>query len=152
MGDDTLCVGDVVCLYSAESYGFVFSSQSSSVHNEVAVGSKQNKEKPDFKDQNVFSFEVCVANRYKLNKELRKLQDKIEEDPENYVLRSQLHGKEQAAKSETDDNEQEQSRQQGKKLLYGQIIQLKHRFTQKFIHVSTTITSPTESNNMAVSS
>ena len=29
-----------------------------------------------------------------------------------------------AAKAETEDNEQEQKRQQGKKLLYGQIIQV----------------------------
>ncbi|XP_053404110.1 inositol 1,4,5-trisphosphate receptor type 2-like isoform X2 [Mercenaria mercenaria] len=150
MADDTLCIGDVVCLYSAESYGFVFSSQSSSVHNEVAVGSKQDKVKPDVKDQNLLSFEVCIANRYKLNKTYRKIQSKIEEDPNNYALRSQHHQAQLAAKAETDDNEQEQKRQQGKKLLYGQIIQLKHRFTLKYIHVSTTTTSPTESNNMAV--
>ncbi|WAR27713.1 hypothetical protein MAR_013417 [Mya arenaria] len=106
MADDTLCIGDSVCLYSAESYGFVFSTQTSSVHNEVAVGHKQNKSKPDIRDQN--------------------------------------------ANAETEDNELEQKRQQGKKLLYGQIIQLKHKFTDKFIHVSTTVTSYTESNNMAV--
>lgn len=150
MADDTLCIGDVVCLYSAESYGFVFSSQSSSVHNEVAVGSKQDKRKPDVKDQNLLSFEICVANRYKLNKTFRKIQAKIEDDPNNYALRSQHHQAQLAAKAETEDNEQEQKRQQGKKLLYGQIIQIKHRFTLKYIHVSTTTTSPTESNNMAV--
>jgi len=41
----------------------------------------------------VFSFEVCVANRYKLNKGFRKLQTKIEDDPHNYTLRSQVHQK-----------------------------------------------------------
>ncbi|KAL4219957.1 hypothetical protein ACF0H5_020368 [Mactra antiquata] len=150
MADDTLCIGDVVCLYSAESYGFVFSSQSSTVHNEVAVGTKQDKLKPDVKDQNLLSFEVCIANRYKLNKKFRKLKAKSEDDPNNWSLRSQLHTAQLAAKAEAEDNELEQKRQQGKKLLYGQIIQLKHRFTSKYIHVSTTTTSPTESNNMAV--
>ncbi|XP_052783710.1 inositol 1,4,5-trisphosphate receptor type 1-like isoform X3 [Mya arenaria] len=150
MADDTLCIGDSVCLYSAESYGFVFSTQTSSVHNEVAVGHKQNKSKPDIRDQNVFAFEVCVGNRYKLNKGYRKLKSKIADDPNNYILRSQLHQKQIAANAETEDNELEQKRQQGKKLLYGQIIQLKHKFTDKFIHVSTTVTSYTESNNMAV--
>jgi len=28
MAEDTLCVGDSVCLYAAESYGFVMSTQS----------------------------------------------------------------------------------------------------------------------------
>lgn len=151
MADDTLCIGDYVCLYSAESYGYVFSSQSSTVHHEVPVGSKQDKNRPDIKDQNVITFEICVANRYKLNKKFRKLQEKTFEDPNNLALRSQLHTAQVAAKAETEDNELEQKRQQGKKVLYGQVIQLKHALTQKYIHVSTTTTSFTESSNMAVS-
>ncbi|XP_060553969.1 inositol 1,4,5-trisphosphate receptor type 2-like [Ruditapes philippinarum] len=150
MADDTLYIGDVICLYSAESYGFVFSSQSSSVHNWIAVGSKQDKRKPDVKDQNLLSFEICVANRYKLNKQSRELKSKIEEHPDDYTLRTRYHQAKNAAKAESEDNELEQKRQQGKKLLYGQVVQLKHRFTRKYIHVSTAATSPTEGKNMAI--
>ena len=39
----------------------------------------------------VITFEICVANRYKLNKKFRKLQEKTFEDPNNLALRSQLH-------------------------------------------------------------
>ena len=41
-------------------------------------------------------------------------------------------------------------RQNGKALTYGQIIQLRHVFTDKFVHASTTQTSYTESNNIKV--
>ncbi|XP_053404101.1 inositol 1,4,5-trisphosphate receptor type 3-like isoform X2 [Mercenaria mercenaria] len=102
------------------------------------------------KDQNLLSFEICVANRYKLNKKARELQSRIDERPDDYTLRSRFHQAQLAAKAETEDNDLEQKRQQGKKLLYGQVIQLKHRFTLKYIHVSTSATSPTEGKNMAV--
>ncbi|XP_061178320.1 inositol 1,4,5-trisphosphate receptor type 2-like [Saccostrea echinata] len=148
--DDTLSVGDTVCLYSAESFGFIFSTQSSSVHNEVAVGSRQDRHRPDVQDQQVISFNLEVANRYKLNKQLRKLQAKLAEDPENISLRNTVSRAKLAAEAENDDNILEQKRQQGKKVLYGQIIQLRHLFTNKYIHVSTTKTSDTETNNMAV--
>ena len=35
------------------------------------------------------SFEICVANRFKLNKSYRKIQTKLEDDPNNLALRSQ---------------------------------------------------------------
>ncbi|CAC5372088.1 unnamed protein product [Mytilus coruscus] len=130
MSEDTLCVGDSVCLYATESYGFVMSTQSSSVHNEVAVGCRQDRVKPDIKDQHSH----C-----------------LQWQPENEGQISLVNiNKQLAADSENDDNNLEQKRQQGKKVVYGQIIQLQHTFTQKYIHVSTTKTSSTESNNMAV--
>lgn len=148
--DDTLSVGDTVCLYSAESFGFIFSTQSSSVHNEVAVGSRQDRKMPDIHDQHVISFKIEVANRYKLNKSLKKLATKLAEEPGNIPLRNQVSKAKLAAVAENEDNILEQKRQQGKKVLYGQIIQLRHLFTNKYIHVSTTKTSNTETNNMAV--
>ncbi|XP_033761182.1 inositol 1,4,5-trisphosphate receptor type 3-like isoform X6 [Pecten maximus] len=148
--DDTLSVGDIVCLYSSESYGFLLTTQSSSVHNQLAVGSKQDRVRPDIQDQHVISFEICVANRYKLNKKYRKLCSKLNEDPENLSLRTNTTQAQLAAQAENDDNNLEQKRQQGKKVVYGQVVQLKNSFSQKYIHVSTTKTSETESNNMAV--
>ncbi|XP_065924754.1 inositol 1,4,5-trisphosphate receptor type 3 isoform X2 [Magallana gigas] len=148
--DDTLSVGDTICLYSAESFGFIFSTQSSSVHNEVAVGSRQDRQRPNVQDQQVISFHLEVANRYKLNKKLRKIQAKLGDDPENISMRNAVSRAKAAADAENDDNILEQKRQLGKKVLYGQVIQLRHQFTNKYIHVSTTKTSDTESNNMAV--
>ncbi|KAK3095082.1 hypothetical protein FSP39_010070, partial [Pinctada imbricata] len=55
-----------------------------------------------------------------------------------------------AAEAENNDNEILQKRSQGKKVLYGQTIQLRHVFTNKYIHISTTNTSVIEGNNMAV--
>uniref|UniRef100_K1QKL7 Inositol 1,4,5-trisphosphate receptor n=1 Tax=Magallana gigas TaxID=29159 RepID=K1QKL7_MAGGI len=91
-----------------------------------------------------------VANRYKLNKKLRKIQAKLGDDPENISMRNAVSRAKAAADAENDDNILEQKRQLGKKVLYGQVIQLRHQFTNKYIHVSTTKTSDTESNNMAV--
>ncbi|XP_062567417.1 inositol 1,4,5-trisphosphate receptor type 3-like isoform X1 [Saccostrea cucullata] len=148
--DDTLSVGDTVCFYSAESFGFIFSTQSSSVHNEIAVGARQDRKRPNVQDQHVISFNIEVANRYKLNKSYRKLQAKLAEEPGNIPLRNSVSKAKLAAEAENEDNVLEQKRQQGKKVLYGQIIQLRHLFTNKYIHVSTTKTSNTETNNMAV--
>ena len=54
------------------------------------------------------------------------------------------------AAAEQEDNATEQRRQHGKKVLYGQIIQLRHVFSGKFVHISTTQTSRTETSNMQV--
>uniref|UniRef100_A0A1I8FE30 MIR domain-containing protein n=1 Tax=Macrostomum lignano TaxID=282301 RepID=A0A1I8FE30_9PLAT len=55
-----------------------------------------------------------------------------------------------SAEAEAHDNDMEQARQRGKKVLYGQMIQLQHAFTGKYVHISTQNTSPTESSNMQV--
>ncbi|XP_076096104.1 inositol 1,4,5-trisphosphate-gated calcium channel ITPR3-like isoform X9 [Mytilus galloprovincialis] len=148
--ENLLTVGDKIFLYAEHCSGFLHSFQSSSVHNEVAVGCRQDRVKPDIKDQHIISFTLRVANRYKLNKKFNKQQTKLEAEPENILLRTQVAHAKLAADSENDDNNLEQKRQQGKKVVYGQVIQLQHSFTQKYIHVSTTKTSSTESNNMAV--
>ncbi|XP_033730119.1 LOW QUALITY PROTEIN: inositol 1,4,5-trisphosphate receptor type 2-like [Pecten maximus] len=98
----------------------------------------------------MITFEICVANRYKLNKQFKKQSSKLAEDPENLALRASVAQSKLAAVAETEDNETEQKRQQGRKVLYGQIVQLRHVFSSKYIHVSTTKTSETESSNMAV--
>ncbi|ESO83880.1 hypothetical protein LOTGIDRAFT_236387 [Lottia gigantea] len=162
--DDTLCVGDVVCLYSEEANGFALSKQSSSVHSEIAVASRQDRVRPYIPDQQdyfktfiklncsilVISFQICVANRYKLNKRYRKLQAQSYDRPDDIALKNSVAQAKITADSESEDNDSEQKRQLGRKVLYGQVIQLRHLFTGKYIHVSTTKTSITESNNMAV--
>ncbi|XP_064638655.1 inositol 1,4,5-trisphosphate receptor type 3-like isoform X2 [Lineus longissimus] len=146
----SLCFGDAVAFFSEEQYGFAFSTQSSSIHAEIAVAKNQDRRKPNIPDCQVLSFKICYANRYKLNKKYRKLKKKSEENPSNIALKSQVSETKIAADAENDDNRSEQTRQNGKKLLYGQIIQLCHVFTGKFIQISTTQTSKTETSNMEI--
>ncbi|GFR59735.1 inositol 1,4,5-trisphosphate receptor type 3-like isoform X13 [Elysia marginata] len=56
-----------------------------------------------------------------------------------------------AAEAEHADNTSEQKRQQGKKVRYGEIVQLKHVLTNKYIHMCTSQTSQRDKNNMMVS-
>ncbi|KAK7486477.1 hypothetical protein BaRGS_00022278, partial [Batillaria attramentaria] len=98
----------------------------------------------------IIAFEVCAANRYKLTKKYTKLKAQSDADPDNLRLKNSVAQAKIAADAEKEDNELEQKRNQGKKVLYGHTVQLRHLFTSKYIHVSTTKTSRTESNNMAV--
>lgn len=43
-----------------------------------------------FVSLSVISFALCVANRYKLNKKYVKLQQKLDADSENILLRTQV--------------------------------------------------------------
>ncbi len=54
------------------------------------------------------------------------------------------------SEAEQGDNEAEQKRQKGRQLRYGQIIQLRHMFTGKYIHASSTQTSNRDKNSMMV--
>ncbi|CAE1323874.1 unnamed protein product [Acanthosepion pharaonis] len=55
-----------------------------------------------------------------------------------------------AAQAENADNAAEQKRQLGKRVRYGEIIQLKHGFTKKYIHMCTSQTSQRDKNNMMI--
>ncbi|KAL5004999.1 hypothetical protein ScPMuIL_018455, partial [Solemya velum] len=91
-----------------------------SVHNEVAVGSRQDRIQPDIPDQHVISFEVCVANRYKLNKKYKSLSTQLDESTDDLSLRTAVSQAKISADAENEDNHLEQKRQQGKKVSYGQ--------------------------------
>ncbi|XP_025079753.1 inositol 1,4,5-trisphosphate receptor type 3-like [Pomacea canaliculata] len=148
--DNALGIGDIVCLYSEETLGFVYSTQTSSYHNGLAVGSREDRRRPSVADQYTIAFEICTPNRYKLSKQYRKLKTQLLTDPDNSRLKNAASHSKMAAESEKEDNEMEQKKNQGKKVLYGQIVQLRHLFTNKYIHISTTKTSYREGNNMAV--
>ncbi|CAH1239559.1 ITPR1 [Branchiostoma lanceolatum] len=161
-GDDELCIGDFICLYSEESAGYVFSQMSSTVlapnqqglkgagHTEVSVGVKQHRKKPSLPNAQVATFKICVQYRYKASKKHWMAQEESRKDPTDLTKKSEMYRALAAANSESADNEMEQKRQEGKRLHYGQVIQLQHVFTKKFLHVSTTQTSHTEINNMRV--
>ncbi|XP_070173522.1 inositol 1,4,5-trisphosphate-gated calcium channel ITPR3-like [Littorina saxatilis] len=148
--DDTLSIGDIVCLYSEERSGYMYSTQSSKFHNDIAVGLNQDRQRPPLGDQHTIAFEICYANRYKLTSKHSKLRTQSEKQPDNIPLRNSVAHAKIAADTEQEDNDWEQKRNQGKRVLYGTVVQLRHLFTRKYLHVSTKKTSQTESNNMAV--
>ncbi|XP_077987360.1 inositol 1,4,5-trisphosphate-gated calcium channel ITPR1-like [Glandiceps talaboti] len=147
---EALSVGDLISLYSEEVYGYVFSQLSSCAHTSLHVAPKQDKDKPNLPNQQVASFQVCIQNRYKAQKRYRKAKETSDGDPNNLGKKNKASQLKIASDAEHNDNEQEQRRQHGKPVKYGQVVQLRHQFTGKYIHVSTTNTSMTEYSNMQV--
>ncbi|KAK2140829.1 hypothetical protein LSH36_1236g00006 [Paralvinella palmiformis] len=150
----------------------------SSAHNGLFVYQWQDREKPgNVPNPQAVQFQVCIQNRYKLNKKYRRLLPVGggENVPANVPLeqRTFMEQAKVAAQAENEDNIAEQRRQHGKRVRYGEIIQvgkqlvtagrdvclrkqlklvfhlqLNHVFTSKHIHVSTTQTSRRDKNNM----
>ncbi|KAK6195492.1 hypothetical protein SNE40_000911 [Patella caerulea] len=148
--DDTLCIGDNISLYSEDANGYVLSFQTSSVHSEIAVASKQERVRSHISNQQVKAFEVCVPNKYKQRSKYSRLLEQLKKGPDNINLKNSVAQAKITADQESEDNGSEQKKQQGRKVVYGQLIQLRHLFTGKYVHVSTKKTSNTESNNMTV--
>ena len=138
-------------MYCEETGGYIFNFQSSCAYNGLYIYYGQDRKKPqNIQDPKGITFQVCIQNRYKLNKQYRKLLDAIKDDPNNLELRALLPQAEAASNAEHSDNIAEQRRLQGKKVRYGDIVQLRHMYTHKFVHVSTTSTSTRDKNNMKI--
>ncbi|XP_059139568.1 inositol 1,4,5-trisphosphate receptor type 1-like isoform X3 [Physella acuta] len=151
MGEQ-LCIGDYLCLYCEETEGFVCSYQSSSTNSGLFVYTGQDRNRPtNIPNAHTVVFQVCIQNRYKLNKKYRKCVSYLQADSSDASARSMLTQAKLAAEAEKKDNLAEQTRQHGKRVRYGEIVQLKHIFTGKFVHMSTTHTSKKDKNNMKVS-
>uniref|UniRef100_A0A914XA54 Uncharacterized protein n=1 Tax=Plectus sambesii TaxID=2011161 RepID=A0A914XA54_9BILA len=150
VSDDDLCIGDVVGLYSEHARGYVFSFQSPNAHNEVAIGRCQTPYTPNIDCPHSIQFQIHAQNRYQAYKRLQIISERLAVDPSNAHLKAQVAQAKKFADTETADNEVEQCRQRGKPVYYGQIIQLRHAFTGKFIHVNTSQTSWCESSNLLV--
>ncbi|ELT91343.1 hypothetical protein CAPTEDRAFT_201920 [Capitella teleta] len=127
--------------------------RTSSAHNNLFIYQWQDREKPtNVPNPQALQFQVCIQNRYKLNKKHRKLlpanpETETDVSLETKTIRAQAK---LAAVAENEDNISEQRRQHGKRVRYGEVIQLKHVFTSKYIHISTTQTSRRDKNNMLV--
>ncbi|KAI0225590.1 hypothetical protein LSAT2_023663, partial [Lamellibrachia satsuma] len=67
----------------------VSSTIAGSIHNELAVAPRQDREKPHVPNCQAIAFELCVANRYKLNKAYEKLKAKSAAKPDDLTLRTQ---------------------------------------------------------------
>ncbi|CAH1798712.1 unnamed protein product [Owenia fusiformis] len=150
MMSDFLCIGDYICLYCEETEGYVYNCQSSTSHNVIHINQWQEREKPTgIPNPQAVTFQLCIQNRYKLNKKYRKWlpynPDEIDIEQKTSIQQAKL-----AADAENDDNVAEQKRQQGKKVRYGEVVQLRHVFTGKYIHISTTQTSRRDKNNMMI--
>ncbi|XP_064638087.1 inositol 1,4,5-trisphosphate receptor type 2-like isoform X2 [Lineus longissimus] len=149
---DFLCIGDYICLYCVGTDGYIFSYQSSCVHNGLYIYQQQDRETPaQIPNPHAVTFQVCIQNRYKLNKKYRKIYARGQRDDNDIRTKAQLPSAKMSAEAENNDNIAEQKRQHGKRVRYGEIIQLKHVYTGKYIHVSTTQGSVRDKNNMLVS-
>ncbi|KAL4234550.1 hypothetical protein ACF0H5_006191 [Mactra antiquata] len=149
-----LCIGDYICLYCEETEGYVYSEQSSATDNGLCIYTNQDRNRPtNIPNQHVVVFQVCIQNRYKLNKKYRKWLTTVGEgtNPAEANVKAILAQSSTAAQAENNDNELEQKRQHGKRVRYGEIVQLKHILTGKFVHMSTTQTSQIDKNYMKVS-
>ncbi|XP_060552412.1 inositol 1,4,5-trisphosphate receptor type 2-like [Ruditapes philippinarum] len=147
-----LCVGDSVCFFSVETEGFAYSLQSSSVHSHVFIYQNQDRDKPTkIPSAQACEFIVGLQNRYKLNKKFRKYKSMVA-NSEGIIHEDEtlLRQHKMAAEAENMDNAQEQKRQLGKRVRYGEIVQLKHVFTNKYIHTCTSQTSQVDKNNMVI--
>uniref|UniRef100_A0A914UJH6 MIR domain-containing protein n=1 Tax=Plectus sambesii TaxID=2011161 RepID=A0A914UJH6_9BILA len=143
-----LSIGDYITLYCEERLGFIQSYLSSSVFNDLAVLSNPNRQGPPVSNISAIVFQVCVAQRYQTNKKILKYKQLVDENPLDILLQTKYAAIQKAAENESNDNEAEQKRQTGRAVQYGQVIQLQHNFTGKWMHVNSISTSRTEPSNM----
>ncbi|KAH3824458.1 hypothetical protein DPMN_126294 [Dreissena polymorpha] len=123
----------------------------SSVHSQLYLYRGQEKDKPTkIPCAQACVFQVSIQNRYKLNKKYRKYLAQASSSGNLLEDTGALPQHKLAAEAENADNLQEQRRQMGKRVRYGEIIQLRHVFTNKFVHMWTSQTSQIDKNNMLV--
>ncbi|XP_035825085.1 inositol 1,4,5-trisphosphate receptor type 3 isoform X3 [Aplysia californica] len=147
-----LCIGDYLCLYCEETEGFVYSYQSSSTNNGLYVYNSQDRNRPtNIPNAHAVVFQICIQNRYKLDKKYRKCLSTYQTESSEPAVKAILAQAKMAAEAEKKDNLAEQTRQHGKRVRYGEIVQLKHGFTGKYVQMSTTHTSKKDKNNMRIS-
>ncbi|XP_077862152.1 inositol 1,4,5-trisphosphate-gated calcium channel ITPR1-like [Saccoglossus kowalevskii] len=147
---DSVCIGDVVSLFSEQGQNYVFSQVSSCAHTALHVHSGQHGNNRSIPNAEAVTFQMCVQNRYKALKNYKKAKQASEKFPKDTTKKLTALKLKISADKEQNNNEQEQKRQHGRPVIYGQIIQLKHKFTDKYIHVSSTQTSATEYSSILV--
>ncbi|CAD5117150.1 DgyrCDS5955 [Dimorphilus gyrociliatus] len=149
--EDSLHIGDYVCLFSSENSGFVFSELSGSQYNGLLVFNNQDVLCPkDIPDSQMITFEICPQNRYKLNKKYRLLKESYGKALMTGEESEALKDAKRSAETENEDNVAEERRLRGKLIRYGECIQLRHLFTNKFIQVDTSTTSLRDKNKLKV--
>eukprot|EP00043_Microstomoeca_roanoka_P019214 m.213666 g.213666 ORF g.213666 m.213666 type:complete len:2617 (+) comp16958_c0_seq4:400-8250(+) len=156
--DQAMCFGDHICLFDAEHSGFVFCDLSGNAHSGLMVkeADRANPRLGNFKSA---VFQIHAQSKYKAAKTLTAALDKLRErfkNPNLTVETARLNAPEDfveaysLAKAEEHDNLLEQQRRNGDHVVYGQVVQLWHPFTQSYVRVSSTVTSPVEPSNMRI--
>lgn len=97
-------------------------------------------------------FELCICHRYKTEKRFYKFVETCKtkgllKDP---AVKLQIRKLSEQVDLERSDNESEASRNYGRKLRFGDAVQLRHVFTRKYLHVDSKSMSPLEKSNMKV--
>ncbi|XP_019851941.1 PREDICTED: inositol 1,4,5-trisphosphate receptor type 3-like [Amphimedon queenslandica] len=133
----SLRIGDTV-LFRINN-GFVYSELSSSPYNFMMV-SGDTEELPNV---NFAVFKVLAPNKYKARHHLAELEQRKSEEYE--ILNAK-----RALEVENTENEIEQARRYGSRVLYGDSVQLQHVSSKKFVSVHSEA-SKTESNNLLIS-
>ncbi|ELT99132.1 hypothetical protein CAPTEDRAFT_215467 [Capitella teleta] len=166
--DDRNRIGDQICLYCADISGFVYSDQTNSLDNGVFAFHNQDIACPyNIPSQQALSFCIHVQNRYRLNKRYRQLLDNPSDDPKYQEQLEEIKvsvlipslddpialicdSVKLCAEAEERDNRNEQKRMHGKPLKYGDVIQLRHVFSEKFVHVDLKKTSKHDKGKFGV--
>ncbi|XP_019849736.1 PREDICTED: inositol 1,4,5-trisphosphate receptor type 1-like isoform X1 [Amphimedon queenslandica] len=168
----SLRIGDTVLFQvssgreSREKTGYIYSELSSSPFNFMTVYpvNQGSELEPDFPNIAFATFKVMVPNKYKAKQRLQKLMEEkrkkqasaapdsptgsMKNRSESQYTRLLHQAKEQAEEEEM-ENAQEQARRAGTKVVYGDLIQLQHVASGKFVNVRSEA-SKTESNNLLV--
>ncbi|XP_065833160.1 inositol 1,4,5-trisphosphate-gated calcium channel ITPR1-like isoform X3 [Oscarella lobularis] len=153
--------GDAISLYCDDGPGFVYTQVTSSFHSCVAVSVQQERDLKNpghvqemdagLRNVHVFTFQVLYPSKFRAQKHLLKVKEK-----ENIGFSSSdqlTQDLAQAAKryhAEQEENQQEQNRQRGRYLEYGQVVELLHLYTNQYLSASTATTSQLEPNNMQI--
>lgn len=137
-GNDSgfLHIGDIISLYTEGAItGFLSSlgvvDDRCVVEPDQGVGDEPPKK---FRD---CLFEVCPVNRYASQKELWKFEKRISSSKEkDDQVKAMLKALRSAAQKEREQNDTEAKARRGKTVQYGELIQLKHVKSRKYITVN----------------
>eukprot|EP00054_Salpingoeca_dolichothecata_P021398 m.136903 g.136903 ORF g.136903 m.136903 type:complete len:2486 (+) comp23973_c0_seq1:94-7551(+) len=156
MAADTIHLGDTVSLYfESHKGGYVFSE--TTLQPRVLVR-ESNKDQPHVSNVHAYTFELLVQTKFQA---LRRLKQELKRKFENKKVdlddlediaaeHNDIAKLKKHADAEAEDNRIEQLRQRGKQLMYGQIVQLRHTFSGRFLKANTSETASLDHSNMKV--
>jgi hypothetical protein len=146
---DHLSIGDSICLFCEDCSGYVYSLNTSSVFNNINIYRNQCRISPtNILDPQMVTFQIVIQNRYKLNQKFYKNYSPTDLDSGDHEVKFHAKLAKASAITENLDNDSEQKRNLGKKLCYGDIVQLKHMFSHKYLHLDSTQISLQDQNSM----
>ncbi|RDD45113.1 Inositol 1,4,5-trisphosphate receptor type 3 [Trichoplax sp. H2] len=142
--------GDQIALYCQDSRGYVFSQLTCSQHSRIAIGAndRQGQNVPDLK---CALFQPLPPTRFKAQDRLAELKSRFNNQSGLGVKDvEELEDAEEAAVSEIEENRNESKNLAASILVYGQIIQLFHIFTARFVGIDPNTPSCVERLNKKV--